>query len=315
MNDMKKKRVLIAAICAVILLLSGSLLWNAFRQKTPVSKSNAANFGALLTDLVNAYEDPAAGDEAAIEADLAAIRAVSRRDGALAEAVAANWRGVFLEADYQLILYPEDPLPVMAAAGIGDGTGHAIVVLGYELKDGAMQPELIGRCETAAALAEALPGAILVCSGGATGENNPDGNTEAGLMKAWLTEQGGVDPSRIFIDEAAMTTKENAENTFRILRRQKIRTMTIVTSTYHQRWGQAVYNAVGELYRRQYGYAVESVGNYCFDIEPSVEMYRAGDRIAAFQIAGILELPEDVIRSLPSFFPARPREDASESAA
>ena len=65
-----------------------------------------------------------------------------------------------------------------------------------------------------------------------------------------------------------------------------------------------MYHTLAELYRRQYNYGIESIANFCYDTEPTVEMYRAGDRIAAFQIAGILELPEDVIRSLPSF--ARP---------
>ena len=51
-------------------------------------------------------------------------------------------------------------------------------------------------------------------------------------------------------------------------------------------------------------YSPSGIANYCYDVEPSVEMYRAGDRIAVFQIAGILELPEEIIRSLPSFFPS-----------
>ena len=314
MNDMKKRRVILAVVCAVTVLLTGMLLWNSFRDKSPVAKDNAANFGALLTDLVNACEDLGPGDEAAIEADLATIRAVSRRDFETAESIVSHWQRVFLDQDYQLILTPEDIKPVLADAGITDGTGHAIVVLGYELKDGEMQPELQGRCQAAATLAEMIPSTILVCSGGATGDNNPENHTEAGLMKSYLMELG-VDGSRIFIDEDAMTTQENAVNTFRILREQKIRTMTIVTSTYHQCRGQAVYNAVGALYRKQYGYSAEIVGNYCFDTEPVSEMNNAGDRIAAFQIAGILELPEDVMRTLPSFFPARPQKDAQAPAA
>lgn len=151
-----------------------------------------------------------------------------------------------------------------------------------------------------AAAARALPSAILVCSGGATGENNPEGHTEAGLMKKYLSEICGIDAERIFIDEKAMTTAENAVNTFEILRKNRIKTMTIVTSAYHQRWGQAVYNAVGAVFRERYNYDAEIVGNYCLEIEPSVEMYRLDDRIAVMQIAQILGLPEDVVRSLPS---------------
>ena len=305
---MKKRKTWIIIICIAAVLIAAAVIALAVTRartpKTPVSQANAANFGALLTDLVNAAETPGAGDEETIRADLAAIRAVSKKDHAIAASIAEHWQSVYLDPDYRLFLYHGGgSAPELAEAGIPDSPTHAIVVLGYELEDGQMQPELVGRCETAAAAARAFPHTILVCSGGATGPNNPDGNTEAGLMKAYLTERCGIDEARIFIDEDAMTTQENAVNTFRILQENKVRTMTIVTSTYHQLWGQAVYHTVAELYRQQHGYPVEIVGNYCYDTEPTVEMYRHGARIAAFQIAGILELPEDVIRALPSFFP------------
>ena len=137
-----------------------------------------------------------------------------------------------------------------------------------------------------------------------TGENTPDRNTEAGLMKAYLTERCGVEAAGIYIDEEAMTTQENAVNTFRILQEKGVKTMTIVTSSYHQRWGQTVYHTVAELYRRRHGYSVEIVGNSSLDREPDVPMYAMDARIAAFQIAGILELPDEVRATLPSFFPS-----------
>ncbi len=88
--------------------------------------------------------------------------------------------------------------------------------------------------------------------------------------------------------------------------RSSLQTMTIVTSTYHQRWGQAVYHALAELYRQQRGYSVEIVANYCFDIEPSVPLYRKDAQIAAFQIAGILDLPDEVKAGLSPFMAQRP---------
>ena len=97
-----------------------------------------------------------------------------------------------------------------------------------------------------------------------------------------------------------MTTAENAENTFKIMRDQGVHTMTIVTSKYHQRWGQAVYNAVSALYKQRLGYDVEIVGDYSYDIEPEVEAFRMDDRFAAFQIAQILDLPQEVVESLPT---------------
>ena len=285
-----KKRVIV--ILLIVCLLAGlAVLGLKLSEKAgpPVSEANGRNAAQLLADLVSAVETPEAGDDERIEADLAAIRAVN----------------MYLDPGYELNLYRAGgDAAELTAAGVPDSPGHAIVVLGYELRDGAMQPELEGRCEAAAAAARALPNAILVCSGGATGENNPDRNTEAGLMKAYLTERCGVEAARIYIDEEAMTTQENAVNTFRILQEKGVKTMTIVTSSYHQRWGQTVYHTVAELYRRRNGYSVEIVGNYSLDREPDVPMYAMDARIAAFQIAGILELPDEVRATLPSFFPS-----------
>ena len=61
-----------------------------------------------------------------------------------------------------------------------------------------------------------------------------------------------------------------------------------------------------EQYRQQHGWSMEIVGNYCCDVEPSVPIFTMGDRIAARQMGQILELPEDAIKDLPSFFPPRP---------
>ena len=305
-----KKRTLFLLLGALALIALILILTLSGGEKTPVSAKNAENFGALLSDLVNAYENPSEESRQAIETDLKAIRAVSRRDYQLAKSVADHWKSVFLDADYPLYLYQGDPMaPELADAGIPDSSDHAIVVLGYELMDGSMQPELVGRCETAAAVARAYPETIIVCSGGATGENNPEHHTEAGLIKAYLVENCGIEASRIFTDEEAMTTAENAVNSFRIMQKNGVHSMTIVTSVYHMRWGQAVYHLLAELYCREQRYEIRSIANYCYDVEPTVEMYRAGDRIAAFQIAGILELPKDVIRSLPSFFPSEGSEN------
>ena len=87
--------------------------------------------------------------------------------------------------------------------------------------------------------------------------------------------------------------------------------MTIVTSLYHQRWGQAVYNALAELYRQQHGYSVEILGNYSCDLMPDVPAYRNDDQIAVRQIAGILELPRDALQDLPTAkTPVQPEEEA-----
>ena len=257
----------------------------------------------LLEDLLMAYEQPGSEDEAHIEADLSAIQAISEADYPVAKSIADHWRQVYLDPAYALCCHGEgDLVPELADAGIPNEKTHAFVVLGYELQNGEMTDELKGRCEAAAAAARSFPNAILVCSGGATGPNNPEKHTEAGLMKQYLIEVCGIEESRIFTDERAMTTAENAVNTFAIMKEQGIESMTIVTSSYHQRWGQALYNALAAIYEQQQGYHARLIGNYCFDTEPSVEVFLKDDWFAIYQLGEILGLPRAQMDQLPNVY-------------
>lgn len=258
-----------------------------------IDRRNEQGFTALLYQLMAAYEEPSDGDGEAIDRLVDGIGAVNASDGALARAIAGHWKAVYLDPEYRLFLYDGgETAEALSQTGIPDSATHAFVVLGYELRDGKMTRELKGRCDAAAAAAKAFPNSIMVCSGGATGKHNPDKHTEAGLMKQYLAGERGIDPSRIHIDERAMTTLENAVNTLEILRQQGVQTFTLVTSGYHQRWGQVLYNAMAAIYGQSYGYEPRIVGNYCFDIEPSDERYRRDDRIALKQLASMLDLPE-----------------------
>ncbi len=295
---MKKRWIL--RLCGIIIALFLLVAFTPDRgELEPVSDMNADNFGKLLVDLVRAYEEPSTEDTQRIREDLRAIRAVNEVEFVLAEAIAEHWQTVFLDPDFRLFLYQGDGnAPELLETEIPNSRSHAFVILGFELKDGQMQEELVGRCEAAAAAARAFPETLIVLSGGDTGKNNPEKHTEAGLMKAYLTERCGIDAARILTDERAKTTAENALNTLEILRENKVKTMTIVTSSYHQRWGQAVYHLAAELSLRRYGYGVEIVGNYCFDIEPSEKYAGKEARIAAQQMAGILGLPKEATAAL-----------------
>ena len=282
------KRI-IAVLLATLVMLAGTTALASLRVK----KANAGNFAALLEDMLAAYEAPSGDGAQRMEVDLEAIRRVSEADYAVARSIAEHWRRVYLE-DYALYLHDGgERATALEAAGWQDGDIQAIVVLGYELKNGEMTGELMGRCEAAAAVARSFPSAILVCSGGATGDNNPEKHTEAGLMKAYLAERCGIDAGRIRTDERAMTTVENAVNTFLMLGEGGMETMIIVTSAYHQRWGQVIYNAVGALYARHYGRAPGIVANYCYDVEPSNERYRNDAQIAVRQLGSVLGLPRE----------------------
>lgn len=123
-------------------------------------------------------------------------------------------------------------------------------------------------------------------------------------MRDYLVKECGIDADRIFIDERALNTAENAINTFDILRGQDIEAMTIITSAYHQRRAQVLYNALAALYRQEYDYCAEIVGNFCYDIEPTGMNTSMDDRLAVQQLAGILELPQEQRDLLPSIMQA-----------
>ena len=282
---------------------SGPKLPDAQTQETTSADTAADPTGAgqLLCDLVEAYESPESGAADAIDADLAEVQKRGQTDYDVAKSVADRWKSVYLDTSYQPCVWGGgQTAPELAQSGIVDGPTHAFVVLGYELKDGQMTNELRGRCDAAAAAARTYPNTLLVCSGGATGKNNPDKHTEAGLMRDYLVGTCGIDATRILADERAMTTAENALNTMEMLKGAGVQTITIVTSTYHQRWGQVVYDAVAAQYRKQQGYAVQFVGDYSYQIEPENPAYRQGDRIAAMQVAQIMGLPQVTMSMLPA---------------
>ena len=181
-----------------------------------------------------------------------------------------------------------------AALEIPDPAKHAFVVLGFQLKNGEMQPELVGRCDAAAAAAKAFPEARIVCTGGETGSNNPAHHTEAGLMGAYLAEKCGIGAERILLDPAAMTTADNTANTLEILRKNGIETMTLVTSGYHMRWAENLFAAAAAQYRQWYGYSVRLIGNWCYDTPPSPGYDDTNAPIAAMQLMILLNTPKPI---------------------
>ena len=79
--------------------------------------------------------------------------------------------------NYHMPIY-EDVLP----DGLPLDDSLCIVIMGYGLNpDGSMQPELIGRLETALACAVRYPNAYVLCTGGGTAKRCPEA-TEAGRM-------------------------------------------------------------------------------------------------------------------------------------
>ena len=273
-----------------------------------IARGNNIRFGKLLAQLEKACDHPSAKDEAVITSLLADIRDRNETDGEVADAITDHWRTVFLKQNGEYPLYVhhgEERAEELEASGLlpGNGQAHAFVVLGFQLVKGEMTQELKSRCEAAAAAARSWPDAILVCSGGATGSANPKKHTEAGLMKQYLTEVCGIDACRIYTDEQARTTRENAVNTFAILREKQIASYTLVTSGYHQCWSQVLYHAMGEICRHSEGaYTATLIGNYCADVTPSRRSYLRGDRFAIYQLGQLLKLPDSAMELLDNPF-------------
>ena len=211
-------------------------------------------------------------------------------DNELAGFIVKKWNEIYFNPDYVLYIDGKDDPKALPVSG-----KHAFVVLGFELENGEMQDELKARCEAAATAAKTFPGSILVCSGGATGENNPEGHTEAGLMMDYLVQNCGIAPERVYIDESAMTTLDNAVNTFTILREQRVDTITIVTSSYHQRRANILYETLAEIVRKTEGVSITVAGNYSCEAQTSKELETYDARIAAMQLNEILTkfMPEE----------------------
>lgn len=261
---MKTVKKIGALFFVFILMLSA-----AQAETWKAAEANQPRFLELIDLLEASVTDGAGLDEAAEDAVLEAIRQDSADDYDIARAIADHWNETVMDLHYRMFAHRgQDRAYALERSGLDFSGKHAFIVLGFQLQDGEMQEELIGRCEAAAAAARSYPDAILITTGGATGSNNPEGHTEAGMMKDYLTEQCSIDAGRIFTDTEAMTTLENAVNSFRILKEKGIETFTIVTSNYHQRWAQILFNAMAAICEKESGYKVRIVGNFNYIAQP-----------------------------------------------
>ena len=179
----------------------------------------------LVSDMAFAYADKQEAASELIGHDLEELSALDPALGALWTELMALWS----EVNTTLTLNP-GVLP----DGLPEDESLCIVVLGFQLHpDGSMSEELVGRCETALASAEKYPNALIAVTGGGTAWQNPSA-TEAGVMAAWLTARG-VAPERILIEDASMTTADNAAFTCKLLceHHPEVKALAVVSSDYH----------------------------------------------------------------------------------
>lgn len=171
--------------------------------------------------LLSAY---CANDSEKIESCLDALEAENPAEGALWRRIMTDWARLN-EAGFEDHRVLPDDLP--------QDDSLCIVVFGYGLgADGSIQPELEDRLYVALNAARQYPDAYVAVTGGQTSE--VAGVTEGGQMAAWLRAQG-VAESRLIVEDQALSTTQNAANTYKLLTSAypQVKTLAVVTSDYH----------------------------------------------------------------------------------
>lgn len=114
---------------------------------------------------------------------------------------------------------------------------NAIVTLGYALNpDGTMNKILIERLNKTLEVAKQLPEAMIVVTGGVPKAHQ----TEGKLMADWLVKNG-IPAERIFQENYARTTVENALFSRYALTKHRIKTAVIISSGSHVRRADAIF--------------------------------------------------------------------------
>ena len=179
--------------------------------------------------------------------------------------------------------------------GLSDTDELAIVALGFQLKpDGTMKDELLERLKVVKKSAEKYPNAYVVCTGGGTAAENPSA-TEAGVMAAWLIENG-IDEERIIVEDNSITTAQNAIFSLDILEEKypQVSQIAIVSSDYHIATGELLFGAEARLRTAKDGEAKYSiVSNAAWEAPKGTlsSMFQAG---ALIELAGDKEKAFDI---------------------
>lgn len=201
------RKILIACLC--LCLLGGSVPAAQAAEETNPQR------------LLGAY---CANDSGKIESCLDALEAESPAEGALWRRIVTDWARLN-EAGFEDHRVLPDDLP--------QDDSLCVVVFGYGLGgDGSIQPELEDRLYVALNAARQYPDAYVAVTGGQTSE--VAGVTEGGQMAAWLRAQG-VAESRLIVEDQALSTTQNAANTYKLLTSAypQVKTLAVVTSDYH----------------------------------------------------------------------------------
>ena len=207
---------------------------------TPTEQKYTEKTYQLVTDLVYTRRHKGADGEEDIRRLLEELKEEDPALGDLWQGIMEYW--AYVSSDFEA---NTGPLP----ADLPDDESLCLVVLGFQLlPDGSMAPELQGRCETALACAQQYPHAVLAVTGGGTASGNRK-VTEAGVMADWFVSQG-IPRERILVEDASLTTDQNAAFTSALLaeREPAVSKVVIISSDYHVALGSMLFTEASLLY-------------------------------------------------------------------
>ncbi len=223
-------------LCCLALLLSGFLP----AALTAEAAESTVPYIQQMLQYYRYYQDDA---EAEIQELLNYIAYLDPQQGALWDSIMASWSFCNSEMEISANVLPD---------GLAQDDSLCIVVLGYALNsDGSMQPELVGRLETALRSAKKYPNAYIAVTGGGTAANADI--TEAEAMASWLLGNG-IHPDRLILETKSLSTTYNAVNTYGRLVRSypSVRSIALISSDYHLAWGSTLFQTVCD-YTEVYG--------------------------------------------------------------
>lgn len=254
------RKILIACLC--LCLLGGSVPAAQAAEETNPQR------------LLGAY---CANDSGKIESCLDALEAESPAEGALWRRIMTDWVRLN-EAGFEDHRVLPDDLP--------QDDSLCVVVFGYGLgADGSIQPELEDRLYVALNAARQYPNAYVAVTGGQTSE--VAGVTEGGQMAAWLRAQG-VAESRLIVEDQALSTTQNAANTYKLLTSAypQAKTLAVVTSDYHVACAGVLLQIWSDYQSQVNGASALNVaaGVSCATDTP------VGDRMLSSQARGIAQI-------------------------
>ena len=228
------------------------------------------------------------GDEAneKVASLIGELRSVDEVEADKWESIMKLWRDLNEDTPLSYDVLPD---------GLPDTDELCIVALGFQLNpDGTMKDELRHRLEVVLNSANKYPNAYVVCTGGGTAKDEPTA-TEAGVMAAWLIENG-VDKDRVIVEDKSITTAQNAIYSLDILSEKypQVRKLAIISSDYHISTGALLFGAEATLRANKAGdekYSVVSNAAYKAPSGTLSEMFKAG---ALIELSGDVETAFDI---------------------